>query len=31
MNFIRAGTVGEHPEFIDMLANLACKEFQTVR
>ena len=31
MNFIRAGTVGEHPEFINMLANLACKEFQTVR
>ena len=31
MNFIRAGTVGEHPKFIDMLANLACKEFQTVR
>ena len=22
MNFIRAGTVGDHPEFIDMLANL---------
>ena len=31
MNFIRAGTVGEHPEFIDMLANLACEEFQTVK
>lgn len=31
MNFIRAGTVGEHPEFIDMLANLACQEFQTVK
>ncbi len=31
MNFIRAGTVGEHPEFIDMLANLVCAEFQTVR
>ena len=31
MNFIRAGTVGEHPEFIDMLANLVCEEFQTVR
>ena len=31
MNFIRTGTVGEHPEFIDMLANLVCKEFQTVR
>ncbi len=31
MNFIRAGTVGEHPEFIDMLAHLACKEFQTVK
>ena len=30
MNFIRAGTVGEHPEFIDMLANLVCEEFQTV-
>ena len=29
MNFIRAGTVGEHPEFIDMLANLVCKKFQT--
>ena len=31
LNFIRAGTVGEHLEFIDMLANLACAEFQTVR
>ena len=31
MNFIRAGTVGEQPEFIDMLANLACEEFQRVR
>ena len=31
MNFIRAGTVGEHPEFIDMLANLVCEEFQPVR
>ena len=31
MNFIRAGTVGEHPEFIDMLANLVCEEFQTVK
>ena len=31
MNFIRAGTVGEHPEFIDMLANLACQEFQTMK
>ncbi len=31
MNFIRAGTVGEHLEFIDMLANLACAEFQTVK
>ncbi len=31
MNFIRAGTVGEHPEFIDMLANLAYEEFQRVR
>ena len=31
MNFIRAGTVGEHPEFINMLANLACEEFQTVK
>lgn len=30
MNFIRAGTVGEHPEFINMLANLVCEEFQTV-
>ena len=31
MNFIRAGTVGEHPEFIDMLANLARQEFQTMK
>ena len=31
MNFIRAGTVGKHPEFIDMLANLVCEEFQTVK
>lgn len=31
MNFIRASTVGEHPEFIDMLANLVCAEFQTVK
>ena len=31
MNFIRASTVGEHPEFINMLANLACEEFQMVR
>lgn len=31
MNFIRAGTVGEHPEFIDMLADLVCEEFQAVR
>lgn len=31
MNFIRAGTVGEHPEFINMLAHLVCEEFQTVR
>ena len=31
MIFIRAGTVGEHPEFIDMLANLVCEEFQRVR
>ena len=31
MNFIRAGTVGEHPEFINMLANLAYEEFQRVR
>ena len=31
MNFIRAGTVGEHPEFIDMLANLVCEEFQAVK
>ena len=31
MNFIRASTVGEHPEFINMLANLVCEEFQTVR
>ena len=30
MNFIRAGTVGEHPEFIDMLANLVFEEFQKV-
>ena len=30
MNFIRAGTVGKHPEFINMLANLVCEEFQTV-
>ena len=30
MNFIRAGTVGEHPEFINMLANLVCEDFQTV-
>lgn len=31
MDFIRAGTVGEHPEFIDMLANLVCEEFQAVK
>ena len=31
LNFIRAGTVGEHPEFIDMLANLVCEEFQAVK
>ena len=31
MNFIRAGTVGEHPEFINMLANLVCEEFQTAK
>ena len=31
MNFIRTGTVGEHPEFIDMLANLVCEEFQRVK
>ena len=31
MNFIRAGTVGEHPEFIDMLADLVCEEFQTAK
>ena len=31
MNFIRAGTVGEHPEFIDMLANLVLEEFQLVK
>ena len=31
MNFIRAGTVGEHPEFIDMLANLVSEEFQAVK
>lgn len=31
MNFIRAGTVGEHPDFINMLANLVCEEFQTVK
>ena len=30
MNFIRAGTVGEQYEFIDMLANLVCKTFQAV-
>ena len=30
MNFIRAGTVEEHPEFINMLAHLVCEEFQTV-
>ena len=31
MNFIRVGTVGEHPEFIDMLANLVREEFQRVK
>ena len=31
MNFIRAGTVGKHPEFIDMLAHLVCEEFQKVK
>ena len=31
INFIRAGTVGEHPEFINMLANLVCEEFQAVK
>ena len=31
MNFIRAGTAGDHPEFINMLADLACEEFETVR
>ena len=31
LNFIRAGTVGEQPEFIDMLANLVCEQFQAVK
>ena len=31
MNFIRAGTVGEHPEFINMLANLVCEDIQKER
>lgn len=31
MNFIRAGTVGEQSEFIDMLANLVYETFRTVR
>ena len=31
INFIRAGTVGEHPDFINMLADLVCEEFQTVK
>lgn len=31
MNFIRAGTVGEHPEFINMLANLVCEDIQRER
>ncbi len=30
IKFIRAGTVGDYPEFIDMLANLVCEEFQTL-
>ena len=31
MNFIRAGTVGDHPEFINMLANLVCEQFQIAK
>ncbi len=31
INFIRAGTVGEHPEFINMLANLVCEDIQRER
>ena len=31
MNFIRAGTVGEHPQFINMLANLVCEDMQRER
>ena len=31
MNFIRAGTVGEHPEFINMLADLVCEDIQRER
>ena len=31
MNYIRAGTVGDHPEFIGMLADLVCEGFQTVK
>ena len=31
MNFIRAGTVGEYPQFIDMLANLVLEAFQAVK
>ncbi len=31
MNFIRAGTVGEHPEFINMLADLVCEDIQKAR
>lgn len=28
IKFIRAGTVGNHPKFINMLAELACEKFQ---
>ena len=31
MNFIRAGTVGGHPEFINMLANLVYENIQKAR
>ena len=31
MNFIRASTVGEHSEFINMLANLVCEDIQRER
>ncbi len=30
MSFIRAGTVGDHPEFIGMLADLVCERFKTL-